>query len=139
MQFPFVFSVFRAFVISLCLLDFVGLVNSIIDETSLKVFAMSRCLGFLLVSLAVVFAAAPSARAADNTQSWIFRPSYYSHDPVMQVQIGPRFDGGPYFAHPQGSYIRSGYNQTQSWTPNGGWNNQNYNAWESWFQVGAQY
>jgi len=89
-----------------------------------------------VAALAGMLAIGPTAHAAP----WIFQRSYYSHDPVVDVKIGPdryQFDG-PYFSRPQGAYIRSGFSQTQSINFGGqGSNNSIY--YESWFQGGVEY
>ncbi len=90
----------------------------------------------LILSVAVLTAAASSASAGS---SWIFLPSYYSHDPVAPVQVGPRYEGGPYYVRPQGEFVRSGYNCSQSTITVGGMGTDTYQYYESWIQVGGQY
>lgn len=71
--------------------------------------------------------------------SWIFLPSYYSHDPVAPVQVGPRYEGGPYYVRPQGQYVRGAYSHTQSSISVPGMGTDTYDYYESWVQVGGQY
>ncbi len=98
---------------------------------------MRRCIFSLVLLFAPVTCLTGVGQA--QTGSWIFRPSYYSHDPVIDVHIGPRFDGGPYFVHPQGSYIRSGYRQLQTVVPTAGNGTDTTNSFDSWIQIGGQY
>ena len=86
---------------------------------------------------AVLFAAMVGSASAAS--SWIFLPSYYSHDPVAPVQVGPRYEGGPYYVRPQGEYVRSGFSSTQSTISVGSMGTDTYQYYESWIQVGGQY
>jgi hypothetical protein len=97
---------------------------------------MIRTLRTLVLSIAISAAAASSASAGS---SWIFLPSYYSHDPVAPVQVGPRYEGGPYYVRPQGEYVRSGYSSVQSTISVGSMGTDTYQYYESWIQVGGQY
>jgi hypothetical protein len=90
----------------------------------------------LIFSIAILTAAASSASAGS---SWIFLPSYYSHDPVAPVQVGPRYEGGPYYVRPQGEFVRGGYNCSQSTITVGNMGTDTYQYYESWIQVGGQY
>jgi hypothetical protein len=76
---------------------------------------------------------------ATKADSWVFLPSYYSHDPVAPVQIGPRYEGGPYYIRPQGEYVRSGYTHTNTTISVGSQGTDTFNYYESWIQVGGQY
>ncbi|HEV3415390.1 MAG TPA: hypothetical protein VG056_01190 [Pirellulales bacterium] len=98
---------------------------------------MKRSIRTLVILSAVVASLAVGARA--QAASWIFLPSYYSHDPVAPVQVGPRYEGGPYYIRPQGEYVRSGYNHTQSTISVGNQGTDCFNYYESWIQVGGQY
>ena len=96
-------------------------------------YTMRKLLLFVAVISAVV-----AARGA-QAESWVFLPSYYSHDPVAPVQIGPRYEGGPYYVRPQGEYVRSGYSHTNSTISVGSQGTDTLNYYESWIQVGGQY
>jgi hypothetical protein len=90
-----------------------------------------------VAALAASLAIGQTAQAAP----WIFQRSYYSHDPVVEVKIGPdryQFDG-PYFTRPQGEFIRSGFRQIQTNTGVPGPNYDNSIFFESWIQGGVQF
>ncbi len=87
--------------------------------------------------LLLVFAAQTiSVQAAD---SWLFRQSYYSHNPVTQVRVGPQVSTGPIYTRPQGAYINSGYRNMRSTIQVGGQVYDFLNVWESWVQDGQQF
>ncbi|HKD38069.1 MAG TPA: hypothetical protein VKB78_14750 [Pirellulales bacterium] len=90
----------------------------------------------LILSVILLAALVGSASAGS---SWIFLPSYYSHDPVAPVEVGPRYEGGPYYIRPQGQYVRSGFSSTQSTITVGSMGTDTYQYYESWIQVGGQY
>jgi hypothetical protein len=96
---------------------------------------------FLLAALAAT--AGPAAAAQPQccpTPSWMFRRSYYSHDPVTQVRIGtPYVPGGPYYTRPQGDYVRGGWRNVQNFINIQGQAYQQMNYWESWYQSGSQF
>ncbi len=95
-----------------------------------------------LIRKPLFFAAVFSAMlvgASAKADSWVFLPSYYSHDPVTPVQIGPRYEGGPYYIRPQGEYVRSGCTHTQTTISVGSQGTDTYNFYESWIQAGGQY
>lgn len=84
----------------------------------------------------IVLAASCGSARAD---SWIFRRSFYSHDPVTHVRIGKQFSRGPVFTRPEGEYVRTGYRNLHSTIQAGGTTYDHVNLWESWIQTGAQY
>jgi hypothetical protein len=92
---------------------------------------------FAFACLAAATIGGRSARAA----SWIFQPSYYSHDPVMDVKIGPEqyHFAGPNFTRPQGEFIRSGYRNVQSLIQVGDQGTDQTQYFESWIQGGVQF
>jgi hypothetical protein len=87
---------------------------------------MKRHLGLLA---AIVLAGAAAAHA----ESWVFRPSYFSHDPVSGQRVAQ-------FAQPAPSYIRTGENYLQSGyshntiTIGSGNNAQHLHVVETWGQ-----
>ena len=90
------------------------------------------------MALAAVLALSSPAQAA----SWIFLPSYYSHDPVMDVRIGPEqyhASNGPYYTRPQGEYVRGGYRTSYSTIQAGPGTCDQIHLFESWIQYGSQY
>jgi hypothetical protein len=89
---------------------------------------------FVAVALTALFSG-----GAAKADSWVFLPSYYSHNPVAPVQIGPRYEGGPYYIRPQGEYVRNGYTHTQTTISVGSQGTDTFNYYESWIQVGGQY
>jgi hypothetical protein len=109
-------------------------------RTSLLFFPEPLVMKFFaarLLAAAAMFAIAPSVQAQD---SWIFQPSYYSHDPITQVRIAePAVHGGPYYTRPQGAFVRSGYRNLNSIIPMGRLGNDQMNYWESWIQYGEQF
>jgi hypothetical protein len=90
-----------------------------------------------VVCLTTAVVAGQSARAA----SWIFQPSYYSHDPVVDVKIGPeRYHfAGPNFTRPQGEFIRSGYRSVQGIIQVGNSGTDQLQYFESWVQGGVEF
>lgn len=82
---------------------------------------------------------APCANCPAGSTSWVFRPSYYSHDPASTVRIGRQYSHGPVFYRPQGEYIKSGYNYIRSGIQVGGQTFEQVNQWDSWYQVGGQF
>ena len=95
---------------------------------------MTRLLRFIAL-VAVLFSGAASADAA----SWIFQRSYYTHDPVTKVRIGPQATGGPYYAPVRGEFIRTGVRHVRSQIRVGGIVFDQYNEWDTWVQTGAQF
>lgn len=101
----------------------------------------------LLATLALAtWGALPSitlaAEECPSCQSWIFRRSYYSHDPVRQVQVGPPTsspDRGPYYSRSFGVYVQSGYFNNRGFITVGGRTGNQLNVWESWYKTGTQY
>ena len=95
----------------------------------------------LFLSLLARSASADSAcpTCPSTSASWIFRPSYYSHDPATTVRIGRQYSHGPVFYRPQGEYIKSGYNYIRSGIQVGGQTFEQVNQWDSWYQVGGQF
>lgn len=78
---------------------------------------------------------------ASAGNSWLFRPSYYSHHPSHPVTVGRRAaTGRAAFSPTYGEFVRSGYRQTRSsiYIPRGGGYDQ-VNVIESWVQFGSQY
>jgi hypothetical protein len=92
-----------------------------------------KCI-FVAAVLAVLAGATPAGAA-----SWIFKPSYYSHEPATPIQIGRQSAGGPVFTRPWGEYVRSGYRHVQSTIGPSGAGYDHTHVFESWIQVGSQY
>lgn len=88
---------------------------------------------------AIILVAAFAFAAPAQAESWMFRNSYYSHQPAQPVQIGPRKVSGPIFTAPVGEYVRSGYRNINSRINVRGQHIEQINMWESWIQVGSQY
>lgn len=87
----------------------------------------------LLVAALVPTAITPASAVAGN---WIFAPSYYSHAPIFQVEIGTptrtRTTAPQYFQ----SFVQGGYRATGG-SYNLRSNNYNYGRYfESWTQGG---
>ncbi len=74
-----------------------------------------------------------------QAQSWIFQPSYYSHEPVSPVRVQRQYSRGPQFSPSVGSYINSGYRFLRAGINVGGNTYSQLNMWESWYQVGNKY
>jgi hypothetical protein len=89
----------------------------------------------ILLCTLLALLAADSARA----ESWMFRRSYYSHNPVTHVRIGRQYATGPIFTRPQGEYVSGSYRHVHSTISVGGQTHDHLNLYESWIQVGAQY
>ena len=87
-------------------------------------------------TLIALFVVAP---ASANAASWVFQRSYYTHDPVTKVRVGPQTTGGPYYSPVRGEFIRTGVRQLRSQIRVGGIVFDQYNEWEAWVQTGAQF
>ena len=87
-------------------------------------------------ALAVALLTPPASASA---ASWIFQRSYYTHDPVTKVRVGPQATGGPYYSPVRGEFIRTGVRQLRSQSRVGGIVFDQYNEWEAWVQTGAQF
>jgi hypothetical protein len=88
-----------------------------------------------LVALAAI-GAVPQLASAD---SWLFRPSYYSHDPTTNVRIGRQYSVGPVFTRPMGGYVSGGWRWQHGQIVVGGQMYDNYNYIESWGQQGQKF
>lgn len=77
--------------------------------------------------------------AGADAASWIFQRSYYTHDPVTKVRVGPQATGGPYYAPVRGEFVRTGVRHVRSQIRVGGIVFDQYNEWDSWVQTGAQF
>ena len=87
-----------------------------------------------LVVLAVM-----ACSSVSLAESWIFKSSYYSHDPVTEVRIGRQYSTGPVFTRPQGEYVKTGYRNIRSIITTKGQTYDNLNVWESWIQTGSKF
>ncbi len=96
------------------------------------VTAMKR---IFLVMFLMLFCSTSHASAG----SWIFQRSYYSHDPVTKVRVGPQASGGPYYTPVSGQFITTGYRNLRSTINVRGMVFDQYNVWDSWIQVGGQF
>jgi hypothetical protein len=97
--------------------------------TSLRPAVFAATVGLLLTQPAI------PARA----ESWMFRRSYYSHQPVAPVQVGgPTYSTRVTATRPYGEYFRAGYYQVHV-GPNIRSSYERYYIVDSWFQGGAQY
>lgn len=99
---------------------------------------------FYLAFVAWCSLPAPSSAAEEcpSCQSWIFRRSYYSHDPVRHVQVGPPTrspDRGPYYSRAFGVHVQSGFFNNRGYITVGGRTGNHLNVWESWYKTGTQY
>ncbi len=92
-----------------------------------------------LITLLIVVAAGSSAVSSASAASWVFQRSYYSHDPVTQVRVGPQASGGPYYSRVQGEFITTGVRHVRSQINVRGLVFDQYNVWDSWIQTGAQF
>jgi hypothetical protein len=92
-----------------------------------------------LLRLCTLTAMLLAASASANAASWIFQRSYYTHDPVTKVRVGPQTTGGPYYSPVRGEFIRAGVRHVRSQVRVGGIVFDQYNEWDSWVQTGAQF
>jgi len=106
-----------------------------------------------LFAVIVVLASAAPALAADapcgapgrpcppqpQQNSWVFRRSYYTHDPAIPVQIGPyTARRAPVYTRPQGEYVRGSYRNSFSVIRVNGQIWDRTWQWDSWVQTGSQ-
>ena len=80
-----------------------------------------------------------SGASAARAESWIFRRSYYSHDPATHIQLGVQPRGGPYYARPFGASVNTGYRHLHSTIRVGGQTRDHVHVYESWVQFGEQF
>lgn len=113
--------------------------------------AVNRMLRRTIASLLLLGAATP-ALAADlpcgpsnpcppqpAQNSWVFRRSYYTHDPAIPVQVGNyAVNRGPVYTRPQGEYIRGSYRNSYSMIRVNGQIWDRTYQWDSWVQTGSQ-
>jgi hypothetical protein len=93
----------------------------------------------MIGSLRLLAAFALLGAAPALAETWMFRPSYYTHNPTTHVRIGRQYSEGPIYSRPQGGYVRSGYRNMRSTIQVGGNTYDHTNVWESWVQFGEQY
>lgn len=107
----------------------------------------SRIRALLIWAGACFLALAPSTVA--RADSWLFRPSYFSHahedGPVAGAprQFGPAapriaYHGGPYFTPPVGAYARGGWRHLHSVIHTGS-SSDVLHYHESFIQFGEQF
>jgi hypothetical protein len=91
-------------------------------------------------SLAILFALSLGMYSASaSAAEWMFERSYYTHDPVQAVRIGPQpAAGAPNYSRVQGAFTSSGLRQLRS-TIRVGNSVDNYYQWDGWVQRGVQY
>lgn len=75
---------------------------------------------------------------AASSPSWMFRRSYYSHEPVQRVEIGPPTNTRIRYTSPTGEYIRWGW-RNSNMSGNIRSSFDNFRVFEAWAQGGAQY
>ena len=92
----------------------------------------------LVCSLIALVAMSAGAHIA-SAESWIFRHSYYSHDPTTNVRIGRQYSQGPVFTRPTGGYVSGGWRWQYAPIIIGGQMYDNYNYYESWGQQGQKF
>ena len=92
-----------------------------------------------ILRLCTLIASLLAVPASADAASWIFQRSYYTHDPVTKVRIGPQATGGPYYSPVRGEFIRAGVRHVRSQIRVGGIVFDQYNEWDSWIQTGAQF
>jgi len=97
---------------------------------------MPRLLSIILVSATFLVVSASQCEA----ESWIFRRSYYSHQPAQTVQIEKTVSQlSPYRTRPQGAFVRGGYRIKNDYIRVGGRTMDQTIRWESWYQAGRSY
>ena len=92
------------------------------------------------LTIALLLAAAALTASPAAAGSWIFGPSYYSHQSTTGVRVGPRPQrSAPRYTRPAGEYVRAGYTRTYSAIRHRGRTLDEVHVVESWVQGGAQY
>lgn len=95
------------------------------------------CAG-LLAGLCCASAAEAGTRSAP-APSWMFRRSFYSHQPVHEVRVGAAPRGGPRYTRGRGGYYQGGYRYLRSNIVIGGQVFDSFNVVESWGETGEKY
>ena len=90
---------------------------------------------FLFGAVLALASLAGSAQA----ESWIFQPSYYSHDPISPVRVQRQYSRGPQFTPSVGQYVNSGYRLLRAQINVAGGVYDQINMWEGWYQTGAKF
>ncbi|HTU24114.1 MAG TPA: hypothetical protein VMF30_01875 [Pirellulales bacterium] len=88
---------------------------------------------------AVLALACLAGSAQAQTASWIFNPSYYSHDPINPVRVQRQYSRGPQFSPSAGQYVNSGYRYLRAQINVDGAIYDQWNMWDTWVQGGSKY
>lgn len=77
--------------------------------------------------------------SSSRAEGWLFKRSYYSHNPVKAVEIAKKPGRGPRYTSPSGAYVQGGYRRMRSTIVVGGQSYDHVNVFESWIQTGQQF
>ncbi len=92
---------------------------------------------FVIAMLALIACLVFCANLA-SAQSWTFRRSYYSHEPVQRVEVGPPANTRLRYTQPAGEFIRWGWRNSNA-SSNIRSSFDNFRVFESWIQGGSQF